>query len=135
MKFDFIKDYNFFEFQEPLVLISKQVKYFVIEVFKNVLSFSGMITAIMNLHCGQNYRVISGGSRIFQTRGRAKMKIFYPKYKMDQPLSVHFKKLTAGNLVGNSKGPKTYHYGAPTLSQVSTISIEYTRTNDNIIMH
>ena len=38
------------------------------------------------------------------------------------------------NLVGNSKGPKMHRHGAPIWSQLSTISIEHRKTNNNISM-
>ena len=42
---------------------------------------------------------------------------------------------TERNLVVNSKGSKTPNHDASTLSQVSTISIKQSRTNNIIIMH
>ena len=43
----------------------------------------------------------------------------------------------AGNLAGNSKGPKIHRHGASILSKRQTISVEYEnkKTNNNLLMH
>ena len=43
--------------------------------------------------------------------------------------------ITVGKLAGTSRVPKMHHNGTPILNQMSTISFEHVKTNNDIIMH